>query len=884
MKLLLIDGHSILNRAYYGLPHLTNSKGKNTGAVYGFVNTMLSFLDSEKPDSLIVAFDCSAPTFRHEKYKDYKGQRKAMDPELKEQVPMIQELLKAMDITIVKKEGIEGDDILGTLSRLGEKEGMEVTILSGDRDILQLATDKTKIALPRTRKTGTTVEYYHADDIAESLHVTPTEFIDVKALMGDLSDNIPGVPGIGEKTAFAIIEKYHSIENAYEDWENIKPKRASTNLHQYYDQALMSKDLATIRLDCDLDVDINEARLGNIFTESAYKICKDWELERLLRYFGEKEPDFPDMEKGFSYDLTVSEIEEKLAGEKYFGFSALYAEEKGLSGIYISKGEETFSLKINEPGDGDRLLSDLISNGMTICAIDLKELLSIFPVLSDLRRKFGDEVFFDAGVAAYIIDPLLSDYPAELILKDITGESIRSYSECFGKKSLKDLIDEAYFDKKVKKDLDNYKMREACAALKTRPGLLKKLEETGMTKLYKKIELPLIFTLSDMEKTGMLMDRDDLISYGGELKEKRDELEKEIYKEAGREFNINSPKQLSTVLFEEMNIKGGKKTKTGYSTAADVLEKLKDDNPVINEILDYRKYQKLISTYIDGLKDLAGPDGRVHSKFQQKVTATGRISSTEPNLQNIPVRLELGKKIRKAFRPEKGFKYIDADYSQIELRVLAHMSGDENLIKAYHEGRDIHRSTAALVFHKPFDQVTDLERRNAKAVNFGIVYGISPFGLSKDIGTSVEEAAKYIEDYYKAFPGLKTYLDGLIESAKEKGYAETLFGRRRPVPELKSSNFMQRSFGERVARNSPIQGTAADIIKIAMVRVHDRLDKENLKSKLVLQVHDELLIEAYDEELEYVRQLLKEEMENAASLSVDLTVDISVGDNWYDVH
>jgi len=884
MKLLLIDGHSILNRAYYGLPHLTNSKGKNTGAVYGFVNTMLNFLDSEKPDYLIVAFDTGAPTFRHEKYKDYKGNRKPMDPELREQVPMIQELLTAMDIKIVKKEGIEGDDILGTLSRLGEKEGMEVTILSGDRDTLQLATDKTKIALPRTRKTGTIVEYYHSNDIEESLHVTPREFIDVKALMGDSSDNIPGVPGIGEKTAFALIEKYHSIEKAYEDWENIKPKKASSNLHTYYESAVMSKDLATIKLDVDLDIDIGDAKLGDIFTENAYKLCKDWELERLLRYFGEKKSEQPDMEKGFLYDLKMSEIEERLAKEKYFGLSALYSEEKGLSGIYISKGEETFSLDRNELDKGEKLLSDLISNGMTLCAIDLKELLSIFPLLLDLRRRFGDEAFFDAGLAAYIIDPLLSAYPAELILKDVTGESIRSYSECFGKKNKNELIDEASSDEKVKNDLDSFKMREACAALKVRSGLMDKLEDTGMTKLYKDIELPLIFTLYDMEKTGMLMDRDELISYGEELKEKRSELEKLIYEEAGREFNINSPKQLSTVLFEDMKIKGGKKTKTGYSTAASVLEELKDDNPIIKKILDYRKYQKLISTYIDGLKDMAGPDGRVHSKFQQKVTATGRISSTEPNLQNIPVRLELGKKIRKAFRPAKGYKYIDADYSQIELRVLAHMSGDQNLIKAYHEGRDIHRSTAALVFHKPFDQVTDLERRNAKAVNFGIVYGISPFGLSKDIGTSVEEAAKYIEDYYKSFPGLKTYLDGLVESAKEKGYAKTLFARRRPIPELKSSNFMQRSFGERVARNSPIQGTAADIIKIAMVRVHDRLEKENLKSKLVLQVHDELLIEAADSELDYVEKLLKEEMENAASLSVDLIVDISVGDNWYDVH
>ena len=513
---------------------------------------------------------------------------------------------------------------------------------------------------------------------------------------------------------------------------------------------------------------------------------------------------------------------------------------------------------------------------------DLKEALALIPDLAADRFSRPYTGFYDIGVAAYLLNPLKSDYPMDEIAKDELGIFIPSWEETFGKLKLDKIMDPED-DSQVDKVLE-LSAANALVAARAVEKLNERLIENDAMKLYQDIELPLVFTLSDMEKVGMIMDREALISYGEELSVTIHQLEESIYEEAGEEFNINSPKQLSTILFEKMAIPGGKKTKTGYSTAADVLEKLAPWNPIIEHILDYRKYAKLKSTYVDGLADCLGQDGRVHSTFQQKVTATGRISSTNPNLQNIPVRMEIGKKIRKVFHPKEGYVFLDADYSQIELRVLAHLSGDENLIKAYLNGQDIHKSTASLVFHTPFDEVTPLQRRNAKAVNFGIVYGISAFGLSEDLKISQKEAKEYIENYYAAYPKLKEYIDGLVSKSKETGYAETLFGRRRPIPELKSSNFMQRQFGERVAMNSPVQGTAADIIKIAMVRVHDRLAEEKLSSRLVLQVHDELLIEAKQEELEQVKAILKEEMMGAASMAVPLEIDMEVGDNWYDVH
>lgn len=887
MKLLLIDGHSILNRAYYGVPDFTNSEGIHTGAVYGFLNMMFSFLETEKPDKLAVAFDCSAPTFRHEKYADYKGNRKGMDPELRQQVPMIQEMLTSMDIPVIKQEGIEGDDILGTLSRVGEKNGLDVVIVSGDRDTLQLATDKVKISIPRTKKTGTIIENYHAADVLEALQVTPTEFIDVKALMGDSSDNIPGVPGIGEKTATALIVKYHSIEEAYADWENVKPPRASKNLHEFYDQAVMSKDLATIKLDCDIDFDLEDATLGNIFTEEAYNLCKKWELRKILSRFETptETAEALDIKESFVEVTDAEATLSELGKQKVLGFYVLSEgkrEHTRVYGTYISDGSKTYHFDGIDP---EEVAYRFVSNGIVLAFSDIKESLYVMPKLAEYRNENLDaDVFFDAGVASYILDPLPNAYPMDAVLKKECNIIVPSLEELLKKKSLEKAFKEYDENPEVREALNTFGFINAYGAVAARESLLAKLENTESLKLYEEIELPLIFVLFDMEMAGMAMDREGLLKYGEELRITRDELERSIYEKAGEEFNINSPKQLSHILFEKLEITGGKKTKTGYSTAADVLEKLKKDNPIIDEILTYRKYQKIMSTYVDGLSQAVSEDGRVHSCFQQKVTATGRISSTEPNLQNIPIRMELGKQIRKVFYPKAGYTYVDADYSQIELRVLAHMSDDENLKKAYNEGKDIHRATAALVFHKPFEEVTENERRSAKAVNFGIVYGISAFGLAEDLGISRTEAKEYIEGYYEAYPKLKEYLDNLIEDAKNTGYALTLFGRRRPTPELSSSNFMQRSFGERVARNSPIQGTAADIIKIAMVKVHDRLIQNGLESRLVLQVHDELLIEAKNEELDTVKKLLVEEMENAVKLNVPLIADLQTGENWYETH
>lgn len=906
-KLLLIDGHSILNRAYYGLPDLTNSKGQHTNAVYGFLNMMFKFIDTEKPDHFAVAFDMSAPTFRHEMYDAYKGTRHPMDPELREQVPMIQEMLTAMQVPILKKAGLEADDILGTLSVLGEEAGYEVTVVSGDRDLLQLATDKVKICIPKTKAGGTIIENYYAKDVMESKGVTPQEFIDVKALWGDTADNIPGVPSIGEKTATAIIQAYHTVENAHAHLSELKPPRAQKNLEEYYEQAILSKKLATIQVHADIQFSLKDAELKNLYTEEAYTLCREWDFKNLLSRFDVSQAPAEDLTEKYkpiqskdAFDQLLQQLSRELVGKSLGLHFTIH--EGVLRALALSDGETSWYMVpqadvsvmgfaqaekwAGVPGlTQDAIiqgLSQLRQAGVTLAMSDLKEALALIPDLAADRFSRPYTGFYDIGVAAYLLNPLKSDYPMDEIAKDELDLFIPSWEETFGKLKLNKIMDPED-DSQVDKVLE-LSAANALVAARAVEKLNERLIENDAMKLYQDIELPLVFTLSDMEKVGMIMDREALISYGEELSVTIHQLEKSIYEEAGEEFNINSPKQLSTILFEKMAIPGGKKTKTGYSTAADVLEKLAPWNPIIEHILDYRKYAKLKSTYVDGLADCLGQDGRVHSTFQQKVTATGRISSTNPNLQNIPVRMEIGKKIRKVFHPKEGYVFLDADYSQIELRVLAHLSGDENMIKAYLNGQDIHKSTASLVFHTPFDEVTPLQRRNAKAVNFGIVYGISAFGLSEDLKISQKEAKEYIENYYAAYPKLKEYIDGLVSKSKETGYAETLFGRRRQIPELKSSNFMQRQFGERVAMNSPVQGTAADIIKIAMVRVHDRLAEEKLSSRLVLQVHDELLIEAKQEELEQVKAILKEEMMGAASMAVPLEIDMEVGDNWYDVH
>lgn len=866
-KIVLIDGHSILNRAFYGLPDLTNAEGLHTNAIYGFLTIMFKLLEEEKPEYLTVAFDVHAPTFRHKMYAEYKGTRKPMADELSQQVPVIKEVLHAMGVKTIECAGLEADDLIGTLSNRCENEGMEVTVISGDRDLLQLATEHVKIRIPKTKQGKTEIEDYYAKDVEERYQVTPKEFIDLKALMGDTADNIPGVPSIGEKTATKIITQYHSIEEAHEHVDELKPPRASKALSEHWDLAVLSKELATINVKADFPYELSEAKLGNLYTEEAYIFFQKLEFKNLLSRFDVSAP-ANKVEDGFKIITSKSEAEKVFVqAEEASTIGAvifkdlenvlpLFADQAGLGGIGLCfSKEESYCIKVEKDITGEWLLkklADVAEKAETYAMFHLKESMEQVTIRNQANC-------FDVSVAAYLLNPLKNNYTWEDVAREHLGL----------------MIDEK-IDQDMKACYESYVNYASVEVLR------QKLRDTKMDTLFRDIEMPLVFTLFDMEQNGIRVEADALKQYGDQLAGKIAELEKEIYEEAGETFNINSPKQLGVVLFENMKLPGGRKTKTGYSTAADVLEKLAPEHPVVAKILEYRQYTKLKSTYADGLANYIQDDGRIHGKFNQTITATGRISSTEPNLQNIPVRMELGRLIRKVFIPEEGYRFVDADYSQIELRVLAHCSGDEHLIQAYKEQSDIHRITASQVFHIPFDEVTPQQRRNAKAVNFGIVYGISSFGLSQDLSITRKEAAKYIDDYFATYPGIKTFLDHAVTHAKEEGYVVTLFGRRRPVPELSSSNFMQRSFGERVAMNSPIQGAAADIIKIAMIRVNQRLKDQKMKSRLVLQVHDELLIEAYEPELDEVQNILKEEMEHAAELKVPLEIDMHTGDNWYE--
>lgn len=869
-KIVLIDGHSILNRAFYGIPDLTNSEGLHTNAVYGFLNILFKILEEEKPEYLTVAFDVHAPTFRHEMFQDYKGTRKPMADELREQVPVIKEVLKAMGIRLIEKAGLEADDLIGTLSRRCEACGMQVVVLSGDRDLLQLATKKVKIRIPKTKQGRTEVEDYTEEDVISRYQVTPTEFIDVKALMGDASDNIPGVPSIGEKTATKIIVEYHSIENAFEHVDEIKPPRASKALKEHYDLAQMSKTLATINVDAEFDYEVEEGKIGELFTEEAYEWFQKLQFKNLLGKFEVQAPasEIEDRFESVTDPEKVDMAFEKASMAKTVGIVLkkdtenilpLFADECKVTGVVLAfeydGKEEVLSISA-----GEKVTSGDLLNRLTALTESRAE-ISMFDIKKD-RKEFTiqrPENCFDVHVAAYLLNPLKSSYEPD----DVAREYL-------------DLTIDPKLPEEKRFCYEAYTMYKAASVLRS------ELKEVGMETLFDEIEMPLVFALFDMEQAGVKVEAEALKEYGRDLGIQIERLEKEIFELAGETFNINSPKQLGVVLFEHLNLPHGKKTKTGYSTAADILDKLAPDYPVVSKILEYRQLAKLKSTYADGLLHFIGEDQRIHGTFNQTVTATGRISSTEPNLQNIPIRMDIGRKIRKVFVPEDGFQFVDADYSQIELRILAHCSDDDALIQAYREAKDIHRTTASQVFHTPFDEVTDLQRRNAKAVNFGIVYGISSFGLSQDLSITRKEAAEYIERYFETYPGVKKYLDGEVDFAKEKGYVTTIFGRRRPVPELSSSNFMQRSFGERVAMNSPIQGAAADIMKIAMIRVNRRMREEHLESRIVVQVHDELLVEAKNEEIEIVKMILKEEMEHAADLKVPLIADMSIGSNWYE--
>ncbi|MCR5294291.1 MAG: DNA polymerase I [Lachnospiraceae bacterium] len=891
-KIVLIDGHSLMFRAFYGMPPaMTAPDGTHTNAIYGFLAILFKILGDEKPDYLAVAFDTAAPTFRHEKYEAYKGTRQKAPDEFHEQIPLIKEVLDAMGIAHMELPGWEADDILGTLAGIYERKGAEVLLISGDRDLLQIATDRIRIVIPKTRGGQTTYESYLAADVEKAMGVTPKEFIDMKALMGDSSDNIPGLPGVGPKTASAIIARYHSIENAYEHREEISPKKARTAMEEHYDLAVLSKDLAAIRTDAPVNADEAALSLGNIYNEKTYEIFRRLGFKSFLSRFENEN-------KAAAEVLDIKEVSDLREAEKLFERAGEEEEiglglvwEKGrLFAVGIAFADHYAAMLSGRFLTQERLLHKLAllcGKEKKIAAANAKELCRALP--SEVQSEL-----FDPIVAAYLIDPLKSDWTYDAVAAGYSNLRVQSEEELIGKKGpaayLADLAKQAkkegLTEEKLSEQVDRSFIRlagmKAAAALKSRQPLRERLAREGMEELFDKVEMPLVRVLSSMEKEGILASRKALKDYSAMLDSRIQELTKEIYEEAGEEFNINSPKQLGHILFEKMKLPGSKKTKTGYSTAADVLEKLAEEHRIVANILEYRTFSKLKSTYADGLQDCIEEDGRIRTTFNQTITATGRLSSTDPNLQNIPMREELGRKIRKCFYPAEGCVFVDADYSQIELRILAHMSGDEKLIEAYREARDIHRTTASQVFHVPFDEVTDLMRRNAKAVNFGIVYGISSFGLSQGLSISRKEAQAYINDYFATYPKIREFLDGLVAFAKKEGYAVSLFGRRRPVPELSSQNFMQRSFGERVAMNSPIQGTAADIIKIAMIRVFERLKAEKMDAKLILQIHDELLIEAPEAEAEKAKAILIEEMQAAAELKVALVADCHIGGDWYE--
>ena len=863
-KLLLIDGHSILSRAFYGVPFLNNKEGIPTNGIYGFLNILFKEIELEETEHVAVAFDLPKPTFRHKLFPEYKGTRKGMPEELKEQVPLLQELLRKMNMPLLMMEGFEADDILGTIAKQMQEQGKEVVVVSGDRDLLQLSDEHIKISIPKTSKGETKVYSYYPKDVEEEWGVSPLEFIDLKALMGDSSDNIPGVPGMGEKTATWIIQKYKSIEEAYahaEDPEFKVPRKpnAGKDLKEHYELAKLSKELATINTSVPIPLHFSDCKWENYANPESNDLIRKWEFRSLYSRFEET---------GKSAEKKLSLPEWKDVEDPYLAKIAFKdAKKQKSAGIFLQKEkadeELYFYLCLSD--------SRLYRMPLSLCEEELKALLQegeYFTLqLKDqyhLWEGFLAGKIHDLSLGAYLLNPLKDSYGYDDLARDYMDMVLP------GRKELQNPAEEGLYSAFVSRLASD--------------KIFQELKVTEQWELYTDVEEPLVPVLFRMEKAGILVDKKALLSYGEELKKKIAELQEEIYAMSGEEFNINSPQQLGVILFEKMQIPGGKKTKTGYSTAVDVLEKLQEDYPIVGKIMEYRTYSKLNSTYAEGLSNYVGEDQRIHGSFQQMVTATGRLSSTEPNLQNIPIRTEMGRVFRSVFIPKEGSVFLDADYSQVELRLLASLSKDEKLIEAYRKDADIHRVTASEVFHVPLDSVTPELRRNAKAVNFGIVYGISAFGLSEGLSISRQEAKEYIERYFATYPKVKEYLDGEVAFAKEHSYVKTLFGRRRPLPEIHASNFMRRSFSERVAMNAPIQGTAADIIKKAMVVVDQRLQEKQCKSRIVLQIHDELLLEVEKEELDTVKEILVSAMENVVSLPVPLIVEATVGNNWDEAH
>ncbi len=892
-RIVIIDGNSLINRAFYALPPLTTKEGKHTNAIYGFVNMLLKVIDDYNPTYIGVAFDKKAPTFRHKEYTQYKAGRKKMPPELAEQIEPLKEVLDAFDVYRIELEGFEADDLIGTLSKHCEEKGLESLIVTGDRDALQLTSDRTKVLF--TKKGISQLEVYDDKKVIEKYEVTPEQFIDLKGLMGDKSDNIPGVPGVGEKTAIKLLKQFETMENLIQNTDGIKGK-LKEKIETNREQAILSKRLATIITNVPVEINLEDLKMKEVNYDKLFELFRLYEFNSLIsRINNVDESNDDDKEKSKSKNNkkeNIIEVKDIKIAKNMFeeikkqGQMVLktVTEEKNIVTdkiMYISistTGDVQYFINLKDFTEKEEFLKELkevleADNIQKIGHDFKKEIVHFYPYNISISN-----LHFDTMVGEYLIDAAKSKY----ILKDLTikylGEEIGEEEKLTGKGKKKIALYEAP-EEELKKLLCSY-----VRVIPNISNMIKyKIENLELHELYYNVELPLVEVLAFMEFEGVKVDKDMLLALEVEFKEKIDELTKTIYNLADTEFNINSPKQLGQILFEKLELPPIKKTKTGYSTNADVLEKLHDKHDIIPKISEYRQVTKLKTTYVDGLLNIINPiTNRIHSSFNQTVTTTGRISSTEPNLQNIPVRLEMGRRLRKVFVADNGYKFIDADYSQIELRVLAHIASDKNLIDTFIKNQDIHRRTASEIFDVPVDEVTSLMRSDAKAVNFGIVYGISDFGLSQNLNIPVSKAKKYIENYLDKYPSIKEYMKNIVKEGKEKGYVTTILHRMRYLPELKSSNYNIRSFGERIAMNTPIQGSAADIIKIAMVKVYKRLKKENYKANLILQVHDELIIECPEAETDSVAKILQESMESAIKMSVPLKVDLSYADNWYD--
>lgn len=863
-RLLILDGNSLLNRAFYAVPLLSNSEGTHTNAIYGFTNMLFKMREDIKPDFIVCTFDKKAPTFRHLEYEDYKAGRKKMPPELAEQFPIVKEMLKLFSITTYELDGFEADDIIGSLAKFAENEGIEVYIMTGDKDALQLASKDINVCI--TKKGVSEIEVYNYDRMLEEYGVTPAQFIDVKGLMGDKSDNIPGVPGVGEKTAFKLIKEYGSVESVLGNIDNISGKKLKENLTEYREQAIFSKKLATIMTNVPIDFDLEEIKSKDEYSRDQLKaLFTKLQMKSILDKLSNGEDEEPELEiKVINIEdgKSLEEFIKNLKDEVYINFNYLNKEKYStieIEKIFINYNDKNYSIKFKElikEEKNIKIFKEFFENEKI-----LKYGYSVKNALTALR-KLDIEVKgleFDCELAAYLIDSSKGEYN----LLSLINNYLSKFPNV--KEGEEDLVGISF-------------IKELTLVLK------KKIEEEKMERLMYDIELPLESVLSSMESIGFKVNKNILDELSIRFKRELEETQKEIFELSDEEFNINSPKQLGKILFEKLDLPVIKKTKTGYSTNAEVLEKLKDKHPIIDKITYFRQLSKIYSTYVEGLKAVIDTDGSIHSTFNQTVTTTGRLSSTEPNLQNIPIKYEMGREIRKVFIPkEEGDILISADYSQIELRVLAHISGDENMINAFNHHSDIHTKTASEVFKVPVEEVTSLMRGRAKAVNFGIVYGISDFSLSQDLNISRKEAKEYMDIYFERYPKIKEYISNVIEEAQTKGYVSTMLNRRRYIPEASASNKIVKALGERLAMNAPIQGTAADIIKLAMVNVYNKIRELKLNSRLILQVHDELIINVVPGELGVVKKLLKEEMENTIKLSVPLDVDVNIGEDWYNL-